>query len=219
MLPNTEHFCVLCESKVPGFEHGGKANDRKFCPKCRAKGRYRLIWLYLLRELGLGTRQMRVLHVAPERSLGDRIKHLDALEYVTADLVVPGVDVHVDLTRAGLSSGAFDLVLCNHVLEHIEADGLAISEFHRILNNDGTLFLTVATNKEPRTSEHGPMPAADASRDSSDWHYREYGLDLADRLRDAGFSVAVVQYMQRFTREEVNRLGLKKEVFFVCRKG
>ncbi|UCD91140.1 MAG: methyltransferase domain-containing protein [Desulfobacterales bacterium] len=213
-----DHYCVICDNRVPGFEHGGKSNDRKFCPNCRSKGRYRLIWLYLLRELSIDIKQIRVLHLAPEHSLMKKLKSLDNLVYITADLMVTDVDVRMDLTRAGLVDRAFDLILCNHVLEHIEDDAAAIKELYRVLSMAGELLLTVPTNKGLVTEEYHLAQDRPLSSFTPEEHYREYGFDLVDKLRDVGFAVEVVWYMKRFSLQEVRRLGLKNEVFFVCRK-
>lgn len=218
-MPLTKiHFCVICDSWVPGFKHGNKSNDRKFCPKCRSKGRYRLIWLYLLWELGIDSKRTRLLHLAPERSLRERLLNLKGLIYMTADIMAPNVDVQLDLTRAGLSNQVFDLILCNHVLEHIEEDGLALEELYRVLRKGGELLLTVSTNKGPFTETYHFTQAPSFSSTTHKGHYREYGLDLADKLSGVGFSVEVVRYMKQFTPQEVHRLGLKNEVFFICRR-
>ncbi len=110
-------YCVICDNWVPCFEHGGKSSDRKSCPNCRSKGKYRLIWLYLLRELGVDLRQIRMLHLGPEHSLRAKLSGLNNLVYITADLAVKDVDVRLDLTRTGLVDIAFDMILCNHVLD------------------------------------------------------------------------------------------------------
>jgi SAM-dependent methyltransferase len=159
-----------------------------------------------------------MLHLAPERSLGERLFNLDKLDYLTADLMVPNVDIRLDLTKAGISNQAFDLIVCNHILEHIKEDGLALEELNRILREDGKLFLTVSTNRKQLTGEYRSSAASSFSDTSQDGHYREYGLDLADKLEDLGFSVKVVWYMRQFSQQEALRLGLKNEVFFICKK-
>ena len=218
MAQANDHYCVICDNWVPGFEHGGKSNDRKFCPNCRSKGRYRLIWLYLLRELAVDFRRIRVLHLAPERSLRAKLSSLNKLVYITADLMEPDVDVRLDLTRTGLADRAFDLILCNHVLEHIEDDDKAIGELYRVLRPDGELLLTVSTNKGPVTKEYYLTQGRSLSSFTPEDHYREYGFDLVDKLRGAGFAVEVVWYMTRFRPQDVHRLGLKNEVIFVCHR-
>ncbi|UCD89941.1 MAG: methyltransferase domain-containing protein [Desulfobacterales bacterium] len=147
-----------------------------------------------------------------------KLKSLGNLIYITADLMVKDVDVRLDLTRAGLLDQAFDLILCNHVLEHIKDDEAAIRELYRVLSPDGELLLTVPTNKGPVTEEYHLTHGRPLSSFTPEEHYREYGFDLVDKLREAGFSLEVVWYMKRFSAQDVLRLGLKNEVFFVCRR-
>ena len=214
-----DRYCVICDNWVPGFEYGDKSNDRKFCPNCRSKGRYRLVWLYLLGELEIDLRQIRMLHLAPEYSLKAKLSDLNKLVYITADLMVTDVNVRLDLTRTGIMDRAFDLILCNHVLEHIEDHGKAIGELYRMLHPDGELLLTVSTNKGPVTEEYYLTQGRSLSNFTPEDHYREYGFDLVDKLHGTGFAVEVVWYMRQFSPQDVRRLGLKNEVFFVCHRG
>ncbi|MBW3671895.1 MAG: class I SAM-dependent methyltransferase, partial [Acidobacteria bacterium] len=60
-----------------------------------------------------------MLHIAPEYSLEKRLTSLPTLRYTTADLDSPLADMHVDIMAMPFGDEAFDVVLCNHVLEHV----------------------------------------------------------------------------------------------------
>ena len=103
------------------------------CPWCRSNDRERLLYLFLRRHTDLFSRPLRVLHVAPEA----RLRRLVAgrqRAYETTDLDMPGVDFHSDLTAIPRPDGAYDAIICSHVLEHVSDDRLAMQELHRVLS-------------------------------------------------------------------------------------
>jgi len=75
--------------------------------------------------------------MAPEQCFLDIFKDLENLDYTTADLYSPIVDVKADILKLPFSDNSFDIVLCNHVLEHIEDDAKAMSELYRVLKLGG----------------------------------------------------------------------------------
>src|SRR5208282_2227018 len=93
-LPGGESFEVLAQKSVVG---GGRRSS-VFCPVCRSWDRERLIYLLLKNRLNLLAKGTRLLHVSPEAGLGAWLRSQPGLAYVTADLRMPGVDFHLDLT-------------------------------------------------------------------------------------------------------------------------
>ena len=47
----------------------------------------------------------------------------------------------IDATAIPYGDGSFDVVLCNHVLEHVPDYRKALSEIHRVLRPDGWAVL------------------------------------------------------------------------------
>jgi hypothetical protein len=95
--------------------------------------RHRLMWLYLKNETDFFTAPKKVLHMAPEQCFFPLFKKLKNLDYTTADLYAPKVDVKADILNLPFAENSFDTVFCNHVLEHIEDDAKAMSELFRVL--------------------------------------------------------------------------------------
>ena len=119
------------------------------------------------------TPRPRVLHVAPEAVL-QRVIEPHAGVYHTSDLAMEGVTYpKEDLTRSHLPEAAYDVLLCNHVLEHIEDDGAAIAALARVLVSDGVAIISVPGNFR----RHETVRYADNSRNG---HWRDYGLDVLD---------------------------------------
>ena len=111
--------------------------------------------------------------------------------YDTADKAQSGVTHGVDITNTKLPAGTYDLVLANHVLEHVEDDHAAMRELFWLLK-PGMAVLTVPINASRHTTYENPAVTDAKHRRAhfgADDHVRYYGLDFADRLRDVGFEV------------------------------
>ena len=134
--------CPLCGSKYRKFLPYGYVQSRAnaLCPKCLSLERHRLLWLYLTRETDLLKSFPRTLHIAPEVCIMRHLKpHFKAHpgQYVTADLESPLADLHFDVQQIPLADESVEVVICNHLLEHVADDRKALRELHRILKPGG----------------------------------------------------------------------------------
>ena len=64
-------------------------------------------------------------------------------DYTSADLFSPIVDVKADILDLPFEDESFDVIFCNHVLEHIEDDRKAMSELYRVMKKGGWGILQV----------------------------------------------------------------------------
>ena len=113
----------------------GSRRDKHICPACHCNDRDRHLWLYIeAANLLADAPQMRILHIAPEPRLEPKIVALAPLEYVAGDLV-PQAAGHqrIDVEALEFDDGHFDLIICNHVLEHVDFLARALAEFCRCL--------------------------------------------------------------------------------------
>jgi SAM-dependent methyltransferase len=176
------------------------------CPGCRSAERHRLLWLYLDRELNITTERLRVLHVAPERGIERRLRSLRHLDYVTTDLMDRTAMVRADLTALPFPDQSFDLVLCNHVLEHIPDDVAAMGEIRRVLRSMGQAVMQhpIDINRAVTFEDWSVTSPEERQRVFFQVdHVRIYGQDFADRLTAAGFgSVETLRYQDRLTSQE-----------------
>jgi SAM-dependent methyltransferase len=161
------------------------------CPRCECLERHRLFGLWLDANASL-VRGKRVLHFAPEPAISALIFSCSAGEYVTADLT-PGVgDSVVDIEHmTALRDGSFDVIICFHVLEHVD-DRAALSEMHRVLAQQGIgLLMTPVIEGWDCTYENSAvvMPLDRRVHFGQEDHVRYYGADLRKRIVDAGFSL------------------------------
>jgi len=132
----------------------------------------------------------------------------------------PHVTVVGDVTRIPLSTGSLDAALCTHTLEHVEEDRAAMRELHRVLKPGAWAIVSVPLRSDGPTYEDPTLTDPhDREREFGErGHVRFYGLDIEDRLKEAGFSVELdrADQVPDATRR---RFGLRDdENLFICRK-
>ena len=103
------------------------------CPRCMSNARERLVYLYLKSRSSIFTESLRVLHVAPEANLARVLRKQPNLRYTSADLYEEHVMARLDIMSLPFRDDTFDAVICNHVLEHVSDDRVAMAELLRIL--------------------------------------------------------------------------------------
>ena len=189
--------CPLCGSRRRKFMPYGYVTSREdaLCQRCLALERHRMIWLWITRHTDLLERRPRLLHIAPEVSLMRHLKPLygNSGNYITADLESPLADLHFDVQQIPLSDGSVEVVICNHLLEHVEDDMVALRELHRILCHGGWGILLVPEDRRRATTfeDDSVTDREERTRLFGQYdHRRVYGRDYDDRLRSAGFRVA-----------------------------
>ena len=162
-------------------------------PSTLSLERHRLLWLYLKNETNFFSEDtdsnsaLRVLHFAPEQAFYKRFKNMSHLDYVTTDLNSPLADVKADICNLPFKENEFDVILCNHVLEHIPDDTKAMQELYRVLkvggmgifqipqdlNRDITFEDDSITDKKERAKIFGQYD-----------HVRVYGRDYFDKASE-----------------------------------
>lgn len=218
--------CPVCGAEFRRFLPYGYVLPRQdaLCPRCLSLERHRLLWLWLTRETDLAERRPRLLHIAPEASLMQRLNRLyadDPARYVTADLESPLAELHFDIQRIPLPDASFDAVICNHLLEHVADDRIALSELYRILRQGGwgVVLSPVDDEREHTFEDDSITDPAERTRIFGQYdHRRIFGRDYADRLRSAGFEAFEIDYAARFTPEERERYALCKDRIYLVRK-
>lgn len=212
--------CPVCNSQLARFKPMGSRPAAR-CPVCNALERHRLIWLYCQTQTDLfDGRRKRLLHVAPEACLKQQLNCIKGLEYTGADLESRHATVKMDVTAIPFNNASFDVILCNHVLEHVPDDRKAMWELLRILKPGGWAIMQVPI-KEGVTQEDPAVTSAEERTrlyGQSD-HVRQYGQDYGDRLRNAGFTVVVNAFASRLSKLDRERYGvLVEEEIYFCSK-
>jgi SAM-dependent methyltransferase len=197
MLPLGVKAPLLVEKKVIGG--GWRPNAR--CPFCGSSDRERLVYLYLDRESDLLRRRTRVLQIAPEKALERKLRKNPLLEVTTGDLMAAHVDRTFDVTAIPFPDAVLDLVICNHVLEHVTDDRKAMREFLRILRPGGTAILQVPIATAADRTDEDPTvtdPRLREARFGQEDHVRLYSdADYRARIEEAGFDLTVLDIAGR----------------------
>jgi len=204
-------YCNLCKKGSPFFLH--TSNDKRIlrdsiCPNCSSRKRHR--GLFEEYKTILNSNEInKILHFAPEPVFYSLFQNYD---YITADFNLEDVDLKLDIQKIDYKSESFDLILCNHVLEHVEKDFMALEELERILKPNGILLLTV-----PGDWERDEI--IEFNKPDGNGHYRDYGLDLISILKD---NFSKVDLVDLFKYNNVYNLPIdltpKHDLAFLCHK-
>ncbi len=200
----------------------GKQRSNVLAPGTLSLERHRLLWLFLKEQTSFFSAPLKVLHFAPEQAFYQLFRKQKNLNYITTDLLSPLADVKADICNLPFKDNEFDVILCNHVLEHIPDDTKAMQELFRILKPGGWGIFQIPQDLTRKiTFEDNSItdPKERAKIFGQYDHVRVYGLDYFDKLRSIGFTVEEVDYTAQISTELVEKYGLAKgEIIPFCKK-
>lgn len=215
-------YCPVCENVYKKFLTGvgNKINSR--CPGCGTAERHRLLWLYLRDKLDIQNGKLNLLDIAPDRAIQNKLKSLTNINYLSIDLDSPIAREKMDLTNLDFDNNKFDVIICYHVLEHIEDDRKAIAEIYRVLKPGGWAILQspVDMNRDETYEDLSITSPQDRLKHfGQEDHVRIYGRDYAERLKEQGFDVREDNYVLDFDDEKITLYGLEKEeIIYFCKR-
>jgi SAM-dependent methyltransferase len=200
----------------------GKSRENVLAPNTLSLERHRLLWLYLQNKTDFFTAPKKVLHFAPEQAFYKRFRNQKNIDYTTTDLLSPLADVKADICNLPFADNSYDVILCNHVLEHIPNDTKAMQELYRVLKPNGMAILQIPQdlNREKTFEDNSITDKKQRAEIFGQYdHVRIYGRDYFDKLRSIGFTVVEENYTQKLTPEQVKKYALAMgEIIPVCFK-
>lgn len=213
-LPALMQALAMVGSDVRNFE----------CPRCGGHDRERHLFLYLqasglLAQLG----QWRILHFAPEARLQGVISAASPREYLMCDLLPQrsGI-IRVDIEAIPHDDACFDLVIANHVLEHVADDLQAIREVTRVIRPGGYAILqTPFSAVLERTWDDGGIVSPESRREAygQEDHVRLYGRDIFERIGRGGLLRRVASHRELLADVDPAVVGVNQaEPFFLYQK-
>ena len=233
-------FCCLCERAVDSWlPHPRRAQRSQFmvlmgtvgsdlalyqCPHCGCNDRDRHLWMYMatagLPEQLAGA---RILHMAPEAALEPRLAACRPAEYVRGDLFPARAGIErIDAQALPFEDGRFDLIIANHLLEHVPQPERAIAEFSRCLAPGGMLIAqTPYAPKLHHTFEVEGSHSADFAKlfYGQEDHVRLFGGDVEGYFNAAGLSGRLLAHEELLGDMDPQEFGCNRlEPFFAFSK-
>jgi len=202
----------------------GYENPREnvLSPSTLSLERHRLLWLFLKERMNFFTADLRLLHFAPEQAFYKRFQELKNLDYTTTDLNSPLADIKADICALPFNDKSFDVILCNHVLEHIPDDTKAMQELYRILKPGGWGVFQIPQdlNREKTFEDDSIEDKKERAKIFGQYdHVRVYGRDYFEKLRSIGFTVEEVDFTAELSEQEIDKYRLAKgEIIPLLRK-
>ena len=123
----------------------------------------------------------------------------------------------IDVLNIPFDPNYFDLIICNHVLEHIQNDIDAMKELFRVLKLNGKAILQVPISKNSEKTFEDFSVTDPKERENIFGqfdHVRIYGQDYTKRLESVGFSVECINISKEFSKYG---LAIDEDIFIVTK--
>jgi SAM-dependent methyltransferase len=181
------------------------------------------MYLYLKEKTDFFTKKQKVLHIAPEYCFLDRFEKQSNLDYITADIESPLAKIKMDVHAIPFDNNTFDVVICNHVMEHVDDFVLAMSEINRVLNKTGWAIIQSPQDYNRANTYEDPSIVDPKEREIhflQNDHLRLFGRDYNTELEKGGFRVTEDFFVRQMDAKLVEKYGLpKEEIVYFCQKG
>jgi SAM-dependent methyltransferase len=237
----SRYYCPLCERTAreftPNRESAGQAVIDKYhilsmgarphyrCPWCNSSDKERLVWAFLLFNTDILTteRPISVLHIAPEKNTMHRLKALPHVTYVSGDKFEGDVrysdgrygnSIELDVRHIPFKDDSFDMVLCNHVMEHVPEDIRGMKEIYRVLKLGGLAILQTPVSRAlSHTIEGGAETDAERlEKFGQADHVRIYAeKEYVARLKSVGLNARAIARSEVVDHEKTKFWGLNTE--------
>lgn len=213
------HHQAIIYNKIigAGVRYGG-------CVKCDSLDRDRLLYAYFKHEMKVFNDNIdfSILHLAPELMISKEFLKYNYRQYICGDKFMPGYKyphytVNMDIMNITFPDNFFDLIICNHVLEHIPDDLGSMREIFRVLSPSGKAVLQVPISAILQETYENPKVKTDKEREEHFGQYdhvRIYGQDYVNRLESVGFKVNKINVSDKYQRYGL----IAEEDLFICSK-
>ena len=219
----SEVECPICKWKGKKFKDldcdYGHIYKNAECPKCKSQPRHRLLYLYL-KKIIPKNKSLRLLHFAPD-SLKNLFVQYKNLKYLSVDINPKRAMKKEDITKLSFKNESFDIIICIHVLEHVQKDKKAMKELHRVLKKNGFAIIDVPLDySRKKTDEDFSVtdPIERTKRFLQQDHVRLYGRNFKNRLKEAGFKVKTDNFASSLSKSYRKKYGLENKLIYFCKK-
>jgi SAM-dependent methyltransferase len=197
----------------------GSNLKRFYCPYCRSIDRERHLKLFFDRLRIWDCFRGAVLHMAPEGILKAAISRQEPSQYVAGDLTPNDASItRIDIEAIPYPDGTFDVVIANHVLEHVQHPAAALSEVRRVLKSQGRFICQTPFARRLSATFEDPLLQSEDDRIffyAQHNHLRLFGVDIERIIQDAGFSGCLRPHDELLPGTNPEDLGVNEfEPFF-----
>lgn len=233
-----KYRCNICDHRVwkflpygsgsksaPAFmravDFTGSDLDNFECPWCGGTDRERHLLMYMQASGLLDSLSGKeILHFAPEARIAKIVTEHQPIRYVKADLYPGKPDIErVDMLDMPYPDETFDLVIANHVLEHVADDLQSLQELQRILKVGGLAILQTPFSARLHATWSDKGIDDDQSRLQAygqEDHVRLFGKDIFSRIAGTGLASRVQYHDQLLPHISEKTFGVNRsEPFFL----
>ncbi len=203
-------YCPFCKRMVISSKFSQKWGSG-ICALCSSRGRHRALY-HIYSEYFLNTKKnIKLLHFAPEISIYREIKKNNNIKYSCCDY---NIDIYKQIPEIVRQDGMnttypdeyFDLIIHNHVLEHVENDKLFIKECLRILKKDGIILFSFPyypndTNLEIKTNSAEERIKLYGNFD----HLRRYGYNWKEKFDDGDYKITELKLLDFIDENQIEK--------------
>lgn len=210
-LSGKKHECTVCCRGLKSFIR--IPDGDLLCPFCGSRSRTRRLNSFLTENNLI---KGNVLHFSPSRSVYRLLKKNSKMQYFSTDYEDEFLaDYRYDITNIPLEKDYFDLIICYHILEHIEDDKKAMEELQRVLKSSGTCIIqTPFKEGEIYEDFSKKTPQERLEAFGQDDHVRIYSVEgLQRRLKENGFINVEIK-----TFPANDRYGFMEETVLIVKK-
>jgi SAM-dependent methyltransferase len=174
LLVNPTAKCNICGGEE--FDYGpnkrlSRTKKLPVCKNCGSAERHRVF-----RETHLRLRECLPYHLYSCLQISNDLS-VQSEWFKNYELSIYGSQNSIDLQQIDRETDSYDIVICNHVLEHVERDVDALGELFRIFNQHGLLQISVPQPYVFKTTNDWGFP------DPKQFgHYRMYGRDIKEKF-------------------------------------